>query len=694
MIPNPIPVWKVAPLIRLLPPFFLGIVLQYYFSFTLTVIFITATLVSIGYLGFLFTSLSFRFRFPFVWGILFQLIMVVAGIALSYHHNITNRSNWLGSKWKPESILVVTLKEPPVKKQNSIKAEANVESLIINDSSYTVCGNIVIYFSKQQDVSAIKYGSRIITRMPISEIKRSGNPGAFDYRSYAALKNTYHTIYLKPNQFKLLEGNYGNIIMTYIYIVRDFIIAVYKKFVGPNAEIVAVAEALVIGYKDDLDKDLLKSYSNTGVVHVIAISGLHLALVNAMLDWLWKFFRIHRKKIVSGLLSMVLLWLFSILTGASASVLRSALMFSFIIIGKIIDRPGSVYNSLAASSLLLVCYDPFLLWDAGFQLSHLAVLGLITIQQPLYRSYYVKNKWLRKLWETMAVTLSAQVFTIPICLYYFHQFPNYFLLSNLIIIPLSTVILFAGIILIPLACIPFLAHWVGYFTNRLIALMNILVIEMSKLPGSLTSDLYLSLLSVLFLYFCIILFCLWVFNYGKLFLLASLLSFLLFICCRSFDSIYSKRKKCIIIYNLPHHTAVDFVVGNSCWFFGDLSLINNQHLQDSLLDNSRKSMGLKVENHQFSPDAVQHIEFLSKRLTIIDSLHTFIANKFETDVLLITGNPRINIEEIAIKSKPHLIIFDASNKLWKIDKWQKACEELNLPCYSIPHKGAWIYKLD
>ena len=161
-----------------------------------------------------------------------------------------------------------------------------------------------------------------------------------------------------------------------------------------------LAEALLIGYKDDLDKTLVQSYSNTGVVHVIAISGLHLGLIYWLLLMLFKPLQKRKLKWLRPVFILTGLWLFSLLAGAQPSVLRSAVMFTCIVLGDSFARKSSIYNTLALSALLLLCINPYWLWDVGFQLSYAAVLSIVIFMQPIYNWFYIKNKVLGFYMET------------------------------------------------------------------------------------------------------------------------------------------------------------------------------------------------------------------------------------------------------------------------------------------------------
>ncbi len=250
----------------------------------------------------------------------------------------------------------------------------------------------------------------------------------------------------------------------------------------------------MIGYKDDLDRNLVNAYAQTGVAHIIAISGLHLALIYSLIQFFFE--RIKMVKKLSWIKPVMIsssLWLFSFLSGASPSVLRSATMFSFIVIGKQLSKSGSIYNSLAASAFLLLCYNPFWLWDVGFQLSYGAVLSIVVFMKPVYHWFFIQNKILDLIWKSAAVTIAAQILTSPVSIYYFHQFPNYFLFTNLLAVPLSSLVLLGELFVCITSFIPAVANVAGALVSRLIFILNSFIEHMQRLPFSMCEHLYITL---------------------------------------------------------------------------------------------------------------------------------------------------------------------------------------------------------
>ena len=429
-----LPVWKTAPFLRLLLPLVAGIIVQWYFQISLPVIAVTIVSFTFSYLLFYFLPLSLRFKIQALQGLLLYCVLLSVGLFITWNKDTRHTSDWYGNYYKDSSFIVVRIDEPLIEKTKSYKADGFVETVMINDKAVACKGKLLLYFAKDSSVSQLHYGDKILINKNLQQIKNSGNPGAFNYQRYAAFQQTFHNVFLKDKDWVLLKDKNVNRFKQFIFTAREKILSTLRINLAAGKDELGIAEALLIGYTNDLDKDLVQAYSNTGVVHIIAISGMHLGLIYIMLVWLFvKTPGIRKSKWLQAVLILSCLWLFSLLTGGSASVLRSAVMFSFITLGKtIFTKHSSIYNSLAASAFAMLVYNPYYLWDVGFQLSYLAVTGIVIFQKPIYNLVYIKNKWVNKIWEMVAITMAAQILTFPVCIYYFHQFPNLFLITNLI----------------------------------------------------------------------------------------------------------------------------------------------------------------------------------------------------------------------------------------------------------------------
>lgn len=696
--PSAIPIWKTSPLLRLLLPFIAGIVVQWYFPIQLSVILLSAVCFTLSYLLFYLLPLSLQFKLQSLQGLLINLFILTAGLIITWQKDIRHSNNWYGNFYHDSDYIIVRIDEPLTEKTKSYKAEGYVESVVSNDYLIPCNGKLLLYFSKDSAVKQLRYGDKILISKSLQRIKNSGNPGAFNYERYAAFQQTFHNVFLKESDWVLLKEKNIDPFWKFIYTAREKIIHSLQKSISNSRDELGIAEALLIGYTNDLDKDLVQAYSNTGVVHIIAISGMHLALIYVMLVWLFaRIPGIKRSKWLQVILILGCLWLFSLLTGGSASVLRSAVMFTFITIGKNFFKQASIYNSLAASALFLLCYNPYYLWDVGFQLSYLAVVGIVIFQKPIYNLIYIKNKWIDKVWQMVAITTAAQLLTFPVCIYYFHQFPLLFLITNLVAVPLSTIILYAEIFLVAFSWIPFVVIYAGKITGWMLWVMNRFILYINDLSFAVWDKIPATAITTWLLYGVVIFTAAWLLNKQKMNLRLAISALCCFIISQGFIFWKVKQQQKMIVYNIPQHRGIDFVIGNSYQFIGDSILLQEGLLQNFHLKPGRIALQLNHRSNSLATLIHQDgfYQFGNKRILLIDQPIAFEvpAQKINVDIIIISKNPKLYIPQLASVFNCNQYVFDASNSLWKIGKWKEDCDKLNLRFHSVPEQGAFILDL-
>ncbi len=687
-------VWKTAPFLRLLLPVTVGILLEYHLNFSSENILFYCSGLAALLLLFALLPLSYRFKFRTVQGILIALLLVLAGSFLTWNKNIRNQNNWYGNYYDTGSLVVASIREPPVEKAKSYKIVATVDHIINGDRSVSTTGDILLYMQKGSSTDTLVMGDRIILRNKLQPITNSGNPGAFDYARYAAFHRVFHQAFVRPGDWVGAGKTDVSIYNHVIFSLQKKIRTIANKFI-PGVEERSIAIAILIGYKVDLDKDLVQAYSNAGVVHLIAISGLHMGIIYSILFWLFTKIPFVKKSRLSRLILILFcLWFFALLTGASGSVLRSAFMFSFISIGLASNRKSSIYNSMAGSALLLLCYNPFLLWDVGFQLSYLAVLGIVIAQRPISKWFYFKNKLLNGIWQLSSVSLAAQIFTFPLCLYYFHQLPLLFLLSNLVAIPLMTIALWLCILLVLSSPVFILGKMIGKIIFVLIWMINHTVFVVNAIPFSLWDNISTTALETFLMYGMVCCFLYWLIKKEKL-AFKFMLGFLFIITVViSFNNWQSFHQKKFVVYNIPAHTALDFISGVNYQFAGDSDLKVDGVLKNFHLKPGRISFMLRSKSKAINGlSAYENFyQFFDKRILVIDSAVNYEIPKerISVDYIIISKNPKIFIPRVAGVFNAGTYIFDASNPLWKIAKWKKDCEELHLRFHSVPEQGAFV----
>lgn len=646
---------------------------------------------------FFFSPIFSRFKFSIFSGIATFIIFASTGALLTLQKDIRNDKLWFGNYYTENDVLVGSLNEPPVEKTKSFKANAIIHYLIKDRVIKPVTGKIIIYFRKDSLFQQTTYGTQIIFKKPLQEIKNSGNPGGFDYKRYSLFQEITHQVFLQPDEFEIITEKKEGWLKKIIFKSRKNVLGILRKYIKEEKEL-GLAEALLIGYKDDLDQSLVQSYTNTGVIHIIAISGLHLGLIYWLLVLLLKPLRRNRKtKWLSPVLVITGLWAFSLLAGAQPSVLRSALMFSCIVLGESFSRKSSIYNTMAVSAFILLCYNPYWLWDVGFQLSYAAVLSIIIFMRPIYNWFYIKNKILDFIWKLNAVTMAAQVLTIPLGIYHFHQFPSSFILTNFLAVPLSSMILIGEILLCIVSFIPSVALFIGKIISWLIWLMNTYVERIEMIPFSLWDGLQISLTQVIFLLFFASGISYWLMEKSKNGLKMGIASLFLFLAERTISFIKAEQQQKIIVYNVPQKRAIDFIAGRNYRFVGDSDLLidgftRNFHLKPSRILYRIKSTD-SLSNFLLTEN---YISFQGKKVLFLEKAVSFLPNtdKPVVDLLILSGNPKLYMKKLAGSLEIKQVVFDASVPAWKTNYWKRDCDSLHIPWHDVTTKGAFVMKVN
>jgi competence protein ComEC len=687
---------KNFPFVKLFASLTAGIILQWYFhpniEFTL---YLTAFLFCL-LIGFSFLSEAKRFNLNWLRGCFILLLFTCAGMLLVWRQNIQNNNLWFGKIYKPGNVVLVTLQEPLVEKSNSYKALASVDAVSINGQWRSTKGNILLYFKKNGLPPELQYGSQIIFNKPLQPIQNSGNPAALDYKRYCLFQNITNQGFLSGNDYIIAASTNKNFLRQFLFTTRDAALKTMQQNIHSPKEL-GIAEALLIGYRNDLDKDLVQAYSDTGVVHIIAISGMHIAIIYATLIWFFRLFKPSKlKKIIEPIIILAIIWMFTLIAGAAPSIARASVMFTCILIGKFINRNGNIYNTLAASAFILLVYNPFNLWDVGFQLSYAAVLSIVIFFRPINNIMYVQNKLLRKLWQLTSVTLAAQIFALPIVIYHFHQLPLMFLIGNLIAVPLSGFILYAELALFCFSWWHSAAAFIGFLIEYCIKFMNDFIQYMDRMSFSVLDGLHISLWQLIILLGFVIATSVWIFYKNKTALISALSFLLTFFILRDINFIQHSQQQKLIVYNVPKYTAIDFIGGNSCCFSGDSLVITNALLRNFNLKSSRVKDRISVNKNVLLPHFDNVIlNCNNKKILLLDKPVSKVKStiKIPVDVIIINGNIHNSVRELneIFDCKTYIAVSNIA--MWKSMQWKKDCEQLHLRFHSVAQQGASVIKM-
>ena len=560
---------KFPVILRLLFPLILGVILHFYTELSAPLWVGIFLILSAVLLASPIASKSPFFNKAF--GLVVPLIFFFLGGFLS-HVQKSNENEFyfanLGGDWNNYLVRVI---ETPQEKARSIKCVVEVKE--VNDQPS--CGKSIIYLEKDTNVIWPKYGDILYFNGRFNQIKSNGNPKEFDYARYLKIHDIHHQTYVKTEKW-VKVGNEASPFFEFVFDLRSYFSDVLSNS-GMSDKNAMVANALLLGQKEFLDKDVLRSYSSAGAMHVLAVSGLHVGIVMLILNFLVS--PLKKLKYGKKLFLIIVvggIWFYAFITGLSPSVMRAAVMFSFIVLGKELQRDTTIYQSIMVSAFLLILIEPYIIFQVGFQLSYLAVLGIVYLQPKIENLIYVKNKILFKAWQISAVSIAAQIATFPLGLYYFHQFPNFFLLSNLLVIPLAFFILIVGIAYLTFHFIPFLSDLLFWIFDGLISLLNWGVEMVEKLPYSIMWGISIEWYEVFILYTTIILGSVAFIHRKPKVFIASLAGVVILLCFNIYENQKLSDENVLYVYNINDELAIDVFYGQDNIFYSSEELMEDE----------------------------------------------------------------------------------------------------------------------
>lgn len=570
-------------------------------------------------------------------------------------------------------------------KPNPYYNRYKINILLVNQ--HKVVGKSLLYVAKNKDV--LPYNQVYVAPLNFRKPNTVLNPFQFNYREYLRKQNiVYQSFIHKDNKLMMVETQLS--IKGKMMQWRDQLSATIDRYdFGENEK--AILKALILGDKFDLSDEVVKSYSNIGAVHILAISGLHIGILYGILMWIFGLIKNTKPtKMLKTLLVIMLLWSYALLVGMSGSVVRAVTMFSFIAVAQsFTGQKIQVIHTLIVSCLLLLLIYPFYLFDVGFQLSYSAVLGIILFYPLIIQSIaYSKNKVVNYVWGLLSLSLAATLGTFSLTLYYFHQFPLLFAVSNIFIVPLSGLVLMGGIIFLVLAIVVDLPNFTIVPLDISIKLMNGIASLLSKFDETLLRNIHFPIGYVPFVFLIIFkIYAFWIQKNYLTFrkLLWSILIFQLVVFILNIKLL--KQRELVIFYQ-KNFTQFAFREGQHVQLFtekNDSLSDNNQSLQSYFTGNGIKSVDKFSLQHNY-------FKIHGRTWYLVDSLGIYNAIPQQPDVILLTHSPKIHFEKMIVELHPSLLIADGTNHKHLIKYWKNTANKSQIPFYSISEQGAYIEK--
>ena len=672
------------PLTKITISFILGILVSYYLQPSIFTaiggLIVTAILFCILYI-----SVKSNKKLNLYFGISTYFISFFVGIiTLIINSDTFDNSHYTHNKavYNIPEYITVTLREKLKSNDYNDRYTAIVNSI----ANKTYSGRIILNVQKDSIKNPLIIGNIVKVKTTLQPNSSNKNPNQFDYGKYLSNKQIYAQLYCKKSEIAINKIPKKDI-WYYSGRLHSRINNNLEK-AHFNKDEMNVALALILGQQQEISQDIIQDYQYSGATHVLSVSGLHVGFIMLLIAFVLR--PIPNTRFGAAIkLTAVLFSLgsFAVISGLSPAVLRSVVMFSFVAIGTHLRRTGNIYHTLLVSILLILIFEPFFLFDVGFQLSYLALFFIIWLQPLLSKIWIPKYKLSTYLWNALTVSFAAQIGTLPLCLYYFHQFPGLFFITNLIILPVLSFIMIAGIIVMVFAIFHNPPVILVKIFECSVYLLNKMIHFVASFESFVIRDISFNFYYLFTFYVLTVSAVIWLKkpSYMKL---TTLLTAVILL---QVSFIYTKKniesQQELIVHNIKKNTLISERKGkNIIAFTNDTLLIKNKKnnaFNSYLVGNSSVLKKTdKVKNTLF---------FNNQKIFIVDSTGIY-DRSIQPDILLLIQSPKINLDRLLQEMHPKIIIADGSNSYVIQKNWKTSCLKKNIPFHSTSEKG--FYKIN
>lgn len=572
------------------------------------------------------------------------------------------------------------LKVTEVLKPNSFSERYFAE--VAEYNSYKASGKIILNQAIDSTFKKLRVDDELIVFAPMEDIKSPLNPYQFNYKNYLEIQGIYHQLKMNTDNHMVLEYS-SRTIKGYAVSLRQNIITKLEQANFSNTEL-GIIQALFLGQRDTISEETYTDYKNAGAVHILAVSGLHIGILLLFLEFMLRPMELlPNGKTFKLVVVVFLLWSFAFLAGLSASVVRAVTMFSFVAYAMYLNRPSNTFNILALSMFfILLVFDPMLLFNVGFQMSYAAVFAIVWIYPILQKFWYPKNWLIRQVWQLLSVSIAAQIGVLPISLYYFHQFPGLFFISNLLIIPFLGLILGLGIIVIALILFNIAPNYLIELYNSIIGIMNSVIKWVAQQEAFVFKNIPFDSVQLVLTY-CLLISMIWMLIKNTF---KRTLTFLICFIGLQLWSLYNQQntyeKEQLLLAHQTKNSVLAHQKGNQ------LSIFTND---SSATKNFVTSFQIHERVDKLNYHSIRNsYKFNDQKLVLIDSFGIYDLEQKNVDYLILTQSPKINLERLITHLQPKKILADGSNYHSYVNRWKKTCSHKKLPFHYTGEKGAFV----
>ncbi|SEK92523.1 ComEC/Rec2 family competence protein [Parapedobacter koreensis] len=655
-------------------------------------------LLLIVFIGLVWLTQLRRHKSYGILGFLILSALAVVGLIQSWHSDpAIDRSHF--SRYASRALIGYVADEP-LMRGDHLRFPLVITQRYGSDGVTAVSGRLMLTVRIADSLSgpALGYGDELLIPAAYQEIPPPYNPGELDYQRYLANKNIRHQTYLQAESVEKIGKDKGNPLMAHALALRQQMVDKFSRYIT-DKDAFSVASTLILGYRADLSEALLQAFSNTGTIHVLSVSGMHVIIVFwVMSKLLWWMDRNKNLRIGKFILLFTAVWGYALLTGFSPSVSRAAIMITFVMAAATFKKQNRVYNSIAASAFFLLLYEPKFIADVGFQLSYLAVLGIVFLHPILQTVRPVANRLTKPIVDYAWMSVAAQSGAGPLAAYYFHQFPLYFLPANLLIVLPASGIMYLGFALLVLPPGQ-LASAVGVVLEKLILGVNGLLNNMEALPMASIHGIWMTWWQNLLIYSLILAAVFALSMRSKRWAYCALVCGAFLLVSSFSANVRALGQEEVVFFNTRREVAVGLISKGKGWIYSSLPSVDDQTIRYSVLP--------KLEAH-VPTSAIRFIaqdsSYHDQRVYAKESIVQFGDLRFmvytgkvhytghvHVDILLLRNNPQITWEKLMETVSCSKLILDGSNSDSVISHLKAAAENSGISVYVLKNNFAYVW---
>ena len=671
------------PIVKLTILFVLGIVFAHYINLQPNLVFAT------GFIVLIFSFISYflsqrNSKISDVFSVTVLILFFNLGCLTTVIHSPNNSSiNY--SKILLSKTSNCKIKLQFTEQLKSSKKRQRFYASISSVDSLNVSGRILVQIKDSTLIKTINLGQTYVVTGNYSPNKILENPFQFDYGNYLQHKYIFGQLYADYDSISL-EKSDSKSILFYANYVRNKIIKNLSNTVLTKPEI-AIFSALLLGQKQDVANEVIQDYQFAGAIHILSVSGLHVGIILMLLTFLLKPFpNTPNFRLFKLVVTLLILWLFGIIAGLSPSILRSVTMFSFIAFANYLNRENSIYNTLALSVFCILLVKPNFIFDVGFQLSYSAVFGIVYLT-PIFNNWFRPKIFvLDKLYQIVVVSFAAQLATLPICLYYFHQTTGLFFITNLLILPFLGILLGFGLLVGILAFFNIKIQLLLNILHFLLENLNALVHYIASYKQLVFTNISFSLLLVFSSYFFVLA---W-FSYFKkprfVNLVFGFVSILILQSVHFLSETETNKTNQFIVFSKYRDS--EFLIRKG----------RNLHCYISLKDSANKEIHKLTTNYKTANnceltdvDIINNLYYFNNKKILVIDENAVYDNSLSADIIIIRNSSKINLDRLLDICKPEIIVVDGSNYRSYVELYKKTCNKKNIPFHSTWEKGYFSF---